>query len=79
MKLYIEIRERDTIPYNYVPTEGSTHYATFNTVGLHCPTPTSTPACKAWRQFVPFYVGFGMTQTGREPTICLMRGGHTKH
>ena len=74
----MEIQNRDTIPYTcdwsneifivHVPIDSSTHYAAFYTFGLHCQTPTLTPACQAGSQFVPFlwwsfvWPGWGMNQ-----------------
>ena len=54
-------------------------YPTFYTVGLHSQTPTLTPVCQAWRQFVPLILMvFGMIMMGCEPTTYRMRG-HINH
>ena len=52
--------------------DSSTHYSAFQTVGLHCQTPTLTYACHAERQFVPF-LWWSLVWPGREansrPTV----------
>ena len=62
MQHYIEIWDRDTIPYScdrsqgHIPIDSSAYYPVFYTVGLHCQTPTIKPACQAGGgggQFVP--------------------------
>ena len=64
----------------HVPIDSSTHYSAFQTVGLHCQTPTLAH-CVPCREAVCtiFMMVFGMSRLGGELTTYRRRGGHANH